>query len=57
MFIYKENKLIREVDFLFITEEFEGGSSRLNRGRKIGLPEENVGQVSSKHNGYQVNFI
>ena len=26
-------------------------------GEKIGLPEENIVQVSSKHNDYQVEFI
>ena len=26
-------------------------------GEKIGLPEENIAQVSSKHNDYQVEFI
>ena len=27
MFIYKENNPIREADFLFVAEEFDGGSS------------------------------
>ena len=26
-------------------------------GQKIGLPEKNAAQVSSKHNNYQVKFI
>ena len=47
--------------FLFIAEEFEGGSSIYGRHcaeeEKIGLPEENVVQLSSKHNEYQVSFI
>ena len=30
---------------------------RLQRGRKNNLPEENVAQVSSKQNEYQVSFI
>ena len=29
----------------------------LPKGEKMGLPEENVAQVSSKHNEYQVSFI
>ena len=29
----------------------------LTEGEKIGLPEENVARVSSKHNEYQVSFI
>ena len=47
--------------FLFVAEEFEGGSSSSTRdfseGENIVLPEENVAQVSSKHNKYQVSFI
>ena len=61
MFIYKENNPIREAVFLFVVEEFEGHSSSYTRnfteGEKIGLPEENVVQVSGKHNEYQVKFI
>ena len=47
--------------FLFIAEEFECSSSSYTRDftelRKIGLLEENVGQVSGKHNKYQESFI
>ena len=61
MFIYKEIYAIRDADFLFLAEEFEGGSSSSTRdfseGENIVLPEENVAQVSSKHNKYQVSFI
>ena len=42
--------------FLFIAEEFKGGSSIYSwdytEEEKIGLPEENVVQLSSKHNEY-----
>ena len=45
---------------MFIGEEFEVGSSSYTRdfaeGSKIGLPEENVAQVNSKYNKYQVSF-
>ena len=47
--------------YLFIAGEFEGGISSYTRNftewRKITLLEENIAQVSSKHNGYQVSFI
>ena len=47
--------------FLSIVEEFEGSSSSYTRDftelRKTGLLEENVAQVSGKHNKYQVSFI
>ena len=60
MFIYKENYLTREADFFFIAEGFEGGSSsytrHLSKRENIVLPEENVAQVSGKHE-YQVSFI
>ena len=46
---------------MFIAEEFKGGSSSYTRdfteGERIGLPEENVAQVSSKHSEHQVSFI
>ena len=45
--------------FLFIAEELEGVSSSYSRdfteGGNIGLPEKNLGQVSSKHNKCQVS--
>ena len=41
--------------------EFEGISCSYTRdfteGEKIGLREENIAQVSSKHNKYKVSFI
>ena len=52
--------------FLFIAEEFEGGSfsyrlpetlAKEIEGERIGLPEENIAQVSSEYNDYQVKFI
>ena len=47
--------------FLFIAEEFECSSSSYTRDftelRKTGSLEENVGQVSGKHNKYQESFI
>ena len=44
--------------FWFIAEEFERGSGTFaTEGEKIGLPRENVTQLSSKHNKYQVSFI
>ena len=47
--------------FWFIAEEFEGGSSSYTRdfinGERIGLPEENLAQVSRKHNEYQESSI
>ena len=61
MFIYKESNPIREADFFVFAEEFDGGSFSYNRefteGERIGLHEENVAQVSSKYNEYQVKFI
>ena len=46
---------------MFIAEEFKGGISSYARdfteGERIGLPEENVAQVSSKHSEHQVSFI
>ena len=60
LFTKKTTQSERRV-FLFIVEEFDGGSSSNTRdfteGEKIGLPEENVAQVNSKHNEYQVSFI
>ena len=45
---------------LLYTDEFEGSSSSYTRDfpeGKNSLPGENVVQVSSKHNEYQVSFI
>ena len=47
--------------FLFNAEEFKGGSSSYTRdfteGERIGLPEENVAQVSREHSEHQISFI
>ena len=46
---------------MFIAGEFKGGISSYTRNftewRKITLLEENVAQVSSERNEYQVSFI
>ena len=61
MFIYKENNPIREAEFFVFRGRIRSWQfqlyQRLYRGKKIGLPEENVAQVSSKHNKYQVSLI
>ena len=58
-FAKKITQLERRI-FLFIAEEFEGGSSSYTRdfaeGRKTGLPEENLAQVNCKYNKHQVSF-
>ena len=60
LFTKKIAQSVRRI-FLFIAEEFEGGSSSytrdFNERENIVLPEENIAHVSSKHNEYQVSFI
>ena len=64
MFIYKENNPIREADFFFLRKNSRVAVLAIpetlatdTEGERIGFPEENVAQVSSKHNDYQVKFI
>ena len=64
MFIYKESNPIREADFFCLSKNSKVAVLAIpetlaadTEGEKIGLPEENIAQVSSKHNDYQVEFI
>ena len=65
MFIYKESNPIREADFFCFTRKNSKVAALAipetlatdKEGERIGLPEENIAQVSSKHNDYQVEFI
>ena len=64
MFIYKESNPIREVDFFCLSKNSKVAALAVpetltadTEGEKIGLPEENIAQVSSKHNDYQVEFV
>ena len=65
LFTKKTTQSERRV-FLLIAEEFEGSSfsyrlletlAKEIEGERIGLTEENIAQVSSKYNDYQVKFI
>ena len=57
MFIYKESNPIREVESFVYKVGSSSHTRDFTKGENIGLPEENVAQVSSKHNEYQVSFI
>ena len=65
LFTKKTTQSERRV-LLFIAEELEGDSfsyrlpetlAKEIEGERIGLTEENIAQVSSKYNDYQVKFI